>query len=656
MLERPRPSLGVCYYPEQWPEEQWEGDFGDMHDAGIRFVRIGEFAWSRLEPDPGAYQFDWMKRVLDLANAKGLSIVLGTPSATPPKWLVEQMPDMLAVDAQGRQRKSGSRRHYCFSHSGYRNECARIIQKLAEEFGAHPAVAAWQTDNEYGCHDTVLSYSNAALIAFRTWLRLKYKTIAALNKRWGNAFWSLEYREFDEVDLPNLTVTEPNPSHQLDFRRFSSDQVMAFNRVQTDIIRRWSPGRPILHNFMGSSLDFDHFSLARDLDIAGWDSYPLGFLSRLPVSAQHKTRYLRAGDPDFCAFHHDLYRGCCRGRWWIMEQQPGPVNWAQYNPAPHAGMVRLWSLEAFAHGAEVVSYFRWRQALFAQEQMHAGLNRPDGTPDMGLSEVRQVATELEQLSSIKLEQAPAALIFDYEAAWTLEIQPHTEEYVYLGVALSFYRALRRIGLNVDVIPQESSLDGYKLIVIPSLPILDPDLVKRLKDFGGEILIAPRTCSKTEDFQIPSNLPPGPLQQLIPIKVQRVESLPSFAPERLTWKSSGYEVGLWFEHVETEIEPFIALPSGEGVAFRKGTYTYLAALPSQELLDAIVAELADEAQLETVQLPKGVRTRRCRDVQFFFNYNPEPATLHLPARTEFLLGSREMPVAGVTVVRTTGANR
>jgi beta-galactosidase len=654
MLERPRPSLGVCYYPEQWPEEKWEGDLSDMHDAGIRYVRIGEFAWSRLEPAPGAYQFGWMKQVLDLANVKGLSIVLGTPSATPPKWLVEQMPDMLAVDAHGRQRKFGSRRHYCFSHSAYRNECARIIQKLAEEFGAHPAVAAWQTDNEYGCHDTTLSYSNAALIAFRAWLRQKYGTIAALNKRWGNAFWSLEYREFDEVDLPNLTVTEPNPSHQLDFRRFSSDQVTAFNRVQTDIIRRFSPGRPILHNFMGGSLDFDHFSLARDLDIAGWDSYPLGFLSRLPVLAQQKTRYLRAGDPDFCAFHHDLYRGCCRGRWWIMEQQPGPVNWAQYNPAPHPGMVRLWSLEAFAHGAEVVSYFRWRQALFAQEQMHAGLNRPDGTPDIGLSEVRQVATELEQLSSFELEQAPVALIFDYEAAWTLEIQPHTEEYDYLEVALSFYQALRRIGLNVDVIPQESSLDGYKLVVIPSLPILDPSLLKRLKDFGGEILIAPRTGSKTEDFQIPFNLPPGPLQELIPIKVQRVESLPSFAPERLTWKSSGYEVGLWFEHVETEIEPFIALPSGQGVAFRMATYTYLAALPSQELLDAIVAELADEAQLDMVQLPEGVRTRRSRNIQFFFNYNPEPATLHLPADTKFLLGSRDMPVAGVTVVQRTRA--
>jgi beta-galactosidase len=645
-----RPSLGVCYYPEQWPEEKWQDDFSEMHEAGVRFVRIGEFGWSRMEPAPGDYQLNWLKRVLDLANANRMSIVLGTPSATPPKWLVEQMQDMLPVDAEGRRRKFGSRRHYCFSHSGYRKQCARIVQKLAEEFGNHPAIVAWQTDNEYGCHDTVLSYSNAALIAFREWLRQKYGTIEALNKRWGNTFWSLEYRDFDEVELPNLTVTEPNPSHQIDFRRFSSDQVSAFNRLQVEIIRRFSPGRPILHNFMGGSLDFDHFSLARDLDVASWDSYPLGFLSRLRVLPQHKTRYLRAGDPDFCAFHHDLYRGCGRGRWWIMEQQPGPVNWAQYNPAPHPGMVRFWSHEAFAHGAEIVSYFRWRQALFAQEQMHAGLNRPDGTPDAGLSEVRQMARELDQLPSIELKQAPVALVFDYQAAWTLQIQPHTDEYDYLEVVLSFYRALRRIGLNIDVVSQGSSLSGYRLIVIPSLPILDPAFVQRLRDFDGEVLIAPRTGSKTEDFQIPSNLPPGLLQELIPLKVRRVESLPSFAPERLIWKSSGYEVGLWLEHVQTEIEPFIALPSGEGVAFRSGGYTYLAALPNQDLLDAIVADLADKAGVESIQLPEGVRTRSNGELQFFFNYNPEPATLHLPAGTEFLWGSRDMPVAGVTVVR------
>ena len=406
------PSLGVCYYPEHWPEEKWQRDLAAVQDLGIRYVRVGEFAWSRLEPAPGQYEFAWLHRILDLAAKRALSIVLGTPTAAPPKWLVDQMPDMLAVDSEGKPKKFGSRRHYCFSHAGYRAEAVRIVSAIAREFGQHPAVTAWQTDNEYGCHDTVLSYSEAARDAFRRWLREKYGTIDCLNRRWGNVFWSMEYRGFEEIDLPNLTVTEANPAHQLDFRRFSSEQVQSFNRLQVDIIRHLSPGRTILHNFMGGFLDFDHFALASDLDAASWDSYPLGFLTLLNVPQEQKLKYLRTGDPDFVAFHHDLYRGCGRGRWWVMEQQAGPVNWAAYNPAPNPGMVRFWTHEAIAHGAEVVSYFRWRQAPFAQEQMHAGLNLPDDSPDTGTGEIKQVVAELAGLPLEESRQGEIALIYD----------------------------------------------------------------------------------------------------------------------------------------------------------------------------------------------------------------------------------------------------
>ena len=160
----------------------------------------------------------------------------------------------------------------------------------------------------------------------------------------------------DQIDLPNLTVTQPNPSHVLDFRRFSSDQVVSFNRLQTDIIKSYSDA-PIAHNFMGKTTEFDHFKVGDDLDIASWDSYPLGFLEdRVVAPDEFKQAFARQGDPDFQAFHHDLYRTVGKGRWWVMEQQPGPVNWAPYNPSPLPGMIRLWSWEAFAHGAEVVCY------------------------------------------------------------------------------------------------------------------------------------------------------------------------------------------------------------------------------------------------------------------------------------------------------------
>ncbi|MGL5838569.1 MAG: beta-galactosidase, partial [Sphingorhabdus sp.] len=273
-------KLGVCYYPEHWPEDWWPDDARRMAELGLTRVRIGEFAWSRIEPEPGRYDWGWLDRAVDVLHKAGLGIVMGTPTATPPKWLVDRMPDMVALDEAGRPRGFGSRRHYCFSHQPYQAECDRIVTAMAERYGGHPAIVAWQTDNEYGCHDTAVSYSAAARDAFRCWLAAKYGEVAALNSAWGNVFWSMEYRSFAEIDLPNLTVTEANPAHWLDFRGFSSDQVVRFNRRQVEIIRAHSPGRDVVHNYMGFFTQFDHHAVAADLDVASWDSYPLGFLEQ----------------------------------------------------------------------------------------------------------------------------------------------------------------------------------------------------------------------------------------------------------------------------------------------------------------------------------------------------------------------------------------
>jgi beta-galactosidase len=657
-------SLGVCYYPEQWDSSKWPEDLSAMRDLGLRYVRIGEFAWSRLEPVPGKYDFGWLQEVLDLAAQRGLSIVLGTPTATPPKWLVDRMPDMLAIDQDGRPKIFGSRRHYCFSHPGYRRESARIVTKLAETFGQHPAIVAWQTDNEYGCHGTVLSYSDAARIGFRKWLKNKYQTIEHLNQAWGNVFWSMEYQSFDQIELPNLTVTEPNPAHALDFRRFSSDQVKSFNQEQARIIRRLSPDRTVLHNFMGEFLAFDHFDVADDLDAVSWDSYPLGALTYLDVPESHKRKFLRSGDPDFPAFHHDLYRTCGRGRWWVMEQQPGPVNWAAYNPAPYSGMVRLWTHEAFAHGAEVVSYFRWRQAPFAQEQMHHGINRPDGTPDVAADEIRETVKELivsarnntensltpvtPMRSASTSKGAPVGLIFDYEAAWTLDVQPNRESFDYFTLALSFYRTARRLGLDVDILPQTSNLDGYKFLLVPSLPILCPELIASLKTFRGSVVIGPRTGSKTADFQIPSNLPPGPLQELFPMRVLRAESLPDFEPIPVSWRGVNYQCRYWMEQIETPATPWITAANGNAVAFTHEAFTYLATVPEQSLLDALVEDIVSRTNVPTMLLPDGLRTRVRGELRYFFNYGPTQVSLPVPKDTEFIVGGPELPVAGVAV--------
>jgi beta-galactosidase len=642
--------LGVCYYPEHWPQDWWADDARRMTEMGISRVRIGEFAWSRIEPEPGQFDWAWLDTAVATLHAAGLGIIMGTPTATPPKWLVDRNPGMLAVDAQGRERRFGSRRHYCFSSQPYRAEAARIVQAMVERYGHHPAIVAWQTDNEYGCHDTVLSYSENAAAAFRGWLAAKYGDVASLNKAWGGVFWSQEYLRFEEVDPPNLTVTEPSPAHVLDYRRFASDEVVAFNRAQVDILRAGSPGRDIVHNFMGFYTEFDHHAVGRDLDVATWDSYPLGFLEQFWFPAEDKVRYARQGHPDIAAFHHDLYRGCSKGRWWVMEQQPGPVNWARHNPAPLPGMVRLWTLEAMAHGAELVSYFRWRQAPFAQEQMHAGLTRPDRTDDVGAHEVRAAAADIAALTVSGGPRKSVALLFSYEADWVIDTQRQGADFRPLELLFAFYSALRRQGLDVDIIDPDAPLDAYQMVVVPSLPILDARLVTRLSALDCPVLIGPRSGSKTADFAIPDTLPPGPLQAVFPIRITRVESL----RDGLVEQGDGFTISRWIEHVETPLIPEETLRDGRGIAFAKGKFRYIAGWPDDALLTRLISRMCDEAGMVRTHLPPDLRIRHHGDLCFAFNYGPAALSLTgiIPGAEalDYHIGGPELASAGVAVWR------
>jgi beta-galactosidase len=620
-------ALGVCYYPEHWPQEWWAADAARMADAGLTWVRIGEFAWSRLEPAPGRLDLAWLDRAIETLGAAGLRVVLGTPTATPPRWMLDRHPDMLAVDRQGRPRGFGSRRHYDFAHAGYRRECERIVTILAERYGANPHVAAWQTDNEYACHDTVLSYSPAALAAFRDWLGRRYQSPDALNRAWGNVFWSMEYGAFDEVGLPNLTVTEANPAHWMDFRRFASDMVVEFNALQAAIIRRHSDA-PVAHNYMGRISDFDHYRVGADLDIAAWDSYPLGFLSdRLEVSDDHRRAFARQGDPDFQAFHHDLYRAVGRGRLWVMEQQPGPVNWAPHNPDPAPGMVRLWTWEAFAHGAEAVCYFRWRQAPFAQEQQHAGLLRPDSVAAPGLAEAAQVAAELAAAPEVAAPRAAVGLMFDYASAWAWATQPQGRDFDYFRLVFAVYRGLRRLGLDIDILPPDTAdLSGRRLVLVPGMATVPPPLMAALAAADGVAILGPRTNAKTAHLAIPVPLPPG--VPGLDCTVARVESLPPDLPVPL---AEGGAFLHWREKVEGG--PVIEATVDGWPAVVGGRLRYLAGWPDEAGLDRILRAACIEAGLPMMDLPAGLRTRTDGRARFWFNYGGEPVThrgISLPA--------------------------
>jgi len=642
--------LGVCYYPEHWPEHQWDSDAQRMARMGISRVRIAEFAWSRIEPEPGRYDWAWLDRALDTLARHGLEIVIGTPTASPPKWLVDAQPDILPVLQDGTVMQFGSRRHYDISSPSYREHCGRIVEAMTRRYGEHPAVVAWQTDNEFGCHNTLPSYTPAALRRFRLWLAARYETIGTLNAAWGNVFWSMEYRSFDEIELPHRTPTDANPSHVLDFRRFQSEEVASFHQLQAELIRKHSPGRDLLHNFMGFYAAFDHYAFARHgLDVAAWDSYPVPRTEVLPLPEAEKHRWARTGHPDVSAFGHDLYRGVGNGRMWVMEQQAGPVNWAPWNPVPKPGMVRLWTWEAFAHGAELVSYFRWRQCPFAQEQMHSGLNAPDDELSPGGQEVSRVGEELLVLGSLARdpmpsERASVALLFDYEAEWVVETQRHGADFDYQHLVFEWYSALRELGLDVDIVSARDDVGAYRLVVAPSLPILPDSVVDQIERGVAHWVFGPRTGSKSKTFAIVDGLPPGKLRSALPARVVEVESLrPSLRP---TLRLDGVEgeAVRWREHVQPGVETEVVARFDDGVPalLRCNRVTYMAACFDRAALGAAMAKCVRDAGIDTTRLPEGLRLRRRGALRFAVNYGDREQRVPARAGARFVLGG---PVVG-----------
>ncbi|RME64033.1 MAG: beta-galactosidase [Alphaproteobacteria bacterium] len=650
--------LGVCYYPEHWPQAKWRADAARMADLGLTYVRIGEFAWSRFEPKPGDYRFDWFDEAIAVLTEAGLKVVIGTPTATPPKWLVDLYPDILPVDpATGRVRGFGSRRHYDFSSQRYLAEALRITEKLAERYGDHAGVAGWQTDNELCCHETALSASVAARDAFRHWLKARYGDIASLNAAWGNVFWSMEYGDFSEIELPVGAVTETSPAHRLAWRRFASDQVVKFHDALCATIRRYAKNQFVTHNFIPMrQTGIDNVALAAPLDFASYDNYPLGHadMAMADMPAEIFRRYMRTGHPDLSAYAYDQTRCLTPSRrFWVMEQQPGPVNWARHNPKPAPGMVRLWTWEAFAHGATCVSYFRWRQAPFAQEQMHAGLRRPDDSAADAWPEVQRLAGEIERLKIHQYPSAPApvAILADCQSQWVSEIERQGDSYDHEAVQLSWYSALRRLGVDVDFLAPGADCTGYRLIVAPGLAMLSDDVVQALASSGAHLIFGPRTGAKTADFTIPEGLPPGPLRAVLPIRVLAVETLRPGCGGTLIWKGKRYGATTWRESLDAETATVLARYEDDSPAVvAHGSAIYVATVADDAFLLDFFAAACSRAGIATQDLPDDLRLRRRGALTFAFNYADRPVPAPAPKDAVFLLGGSEIAPRDVAAWR------
>lgn len=666
--------LGVCYYPEHWPQERWPLDAELMRQAGLSLVRIAEFAWADMEPRQGEFTWDWLDQAIEVLAAEGLQVVLGTPTASPPPWLCRAHPDILPVDAQGRRRRYGSRRHYCANSPSYRQHTERIVTAMASRYGRNPAVVGWQIDNEFGCHGTGRCYCETCAIAFRHWLEAKYTTVDDLNESWGTIFWSQIYGDWSEIDPPNLTVAEPNPGHVLDYYRFSSDTYLTYEQLQLSTLKSLVSERQIVTtNFMSQFTDLDYHDLAKPLDFVTMSSYPTGQaesnLSLYMPQSVRPTYAYDVGDPYITGLAHTLMRGFKPNHpFWVMEQQCGNINWSTYNTGVRPGTVRLWTWHALASGAEAVVYFRWRGGLYAQEQFHSGLLHHDASPAVGYTDLEAMKVDRSLMSEITFapHEAEIALLLDYDSLWAVQLQPHHGDFDYMRYLFACYRALQRLGLPADVLSVDADLSPYKMVIVPTACMTTEQLTTSLKAFaeaGGTVLLGVRSGSKTTTNRF-TDLPlPGLFRDLVGITVSDWHSLPPGVSYDLICTVPGLigPATVWAEALnpatsdlrsrDPDIQVLAHYTSGPFNSYAAlterrvgaGRALYLGWYPNGPQAEALLAYLASQAGvLSLAAVPDGLIASRRGPHLILLNFTEEPLTATVQGRA-VLVGPRDVEV-------------
>ncbi len=616
--------LGVCFYPEQWPRDRWAPYAAQMRALGLTWVRIGDFTWSEVEPKPGCFHWDWLDEAIDTLAAADLRVVVATPTAAPPPWLTAAFPEILPVDKEGRRLRGGSRRHCDLASPDYRREAARIATEFTRRYGIHPAVAGWQIDNELGDHDTGRSYSPAALAGFRLWLKQRHGSIETLNDAWGAQFWSQRYTDWSEIDLPNLTTGGPNPSHLLDFYRYSSDLIADFLSEHAAIVRAHSPNRWVTHNFMRFCDQFDHYPAAAPLDFVTWDSYPTGGVEYSERSSSEKARWARTGEPDLVSVNHDLYRGMKPGTHpWVMEQQAGQINWAPSNPLPAEGAVSLWTAQTWAHGGACTSFFRWRAAAAGQELTHSGLLRHDETLDRGALEIATFALDGEPLVDVA---RMVVVLHDYESLWLFDEQPQSAGATYWRQFMLFYAALRRLGADVDIRHPDDDLTGYRLIVAPALQLIDERRAMQLSGYSrhARMVFGPRTGFRDLAGKVHPAGQPGPLESLLGCRMANFDGMPPL----VAVSAGGHRVETWAENYQTTAGASVVAYddgplAGTAAVVRFGNCLTIGAWSPSLIEDLLSAELRDVG-LDPVRLPDGLRRSSVDDDRhIWLNFTESP---------------------------------
>ena len=665
---------GGDYNPEQWPTEVWTEDMELMDLAKFQVATVGVFSWVSLEPEEGVYTFEWLDTIMDMLASSGKFAVLATPSAAPPAWMSRKYPEIIKVGPDRVRRLHGNRVNFDWSSPIYREKVRTMATKLAERYGNHPALLMWHVSNEYGGE----SYSEYSRLAFVQWLKIKFHNdLDKLNAAYWTAFWGHTYTDWDQIEIPGPPLGE-TAIHGLaiDWRRFSTDEIVSFYLNESEPLRRIAPEIPITTNLMGFYPGLDAWKIAPHVDVVAWDSYPQ--FSQNPMNQRSWANI---------AMIHDLYRNLKGGKpFMLMECTPSSSNWYPVMSLKPPGMHFLEALQAIAHGSDTVMYFQWRQSRGSQEKFHGAVVSHGRREDSRVfRDVASVGAALEALSKVvgSVTKAEVALLYDWEVAWALEAAcgPVQKSKGYLDTCLDHYMPFWQEGIAVDVLSSDCDLSGYKLVLAPMLYLLKPGVADRFKKFvegGGTLLATYLTGYVDENDLVFEEGYLGPLQELFGIQVEEIDArFPSESAQIVVGDNALgmdgiFQTHTFCERVEASTAEVIAQYSevwysGEAAVtinrVGEGQAIYIASRNDEVFTEQLVHALIHKLDLESAapfQLPVGVSATRRRSDEgeflFVMNMTQESHWLPLPYEYEELLsgqnleGSLELSPYGVAVLK------